>query len=71
MGWITDFIGKHASDLTDSVSARIKKVVSKLENSRIVKAFPRLKKNANDVMSKYELAVKDNEKEPAKTDNDD
>lgn len=67
----SDFIGKHVSDLTVSVSARIKKVMSKLENSRIVKAFPRLKKNANDVMSEYERAANENDKEPSKTDNND
>lgn len=53
----SEFIGKHVSDITLNVSARIKKVVSKLENSRIVKAFPRLKKNASDVMSEYERAA--------------
>ena len=41
----SDFIGKKVSDATLVVMQRLKKVSERLEKSRLVKAFPRLKKD--------------------------
>ena len=54
----SDFIGGKVSEAALAVSAAVKKVSAKLENSRLVKAFPRLKKNHEEVLSEFEKAEK-------------
>lgn len=52
----SNFIGKRVSDATLAVSQSLKKVTVRLEKSRLIKAFPRLKKSNQDLNSECEKA---------------
>lgn len=59
----SDFIGKRVSDATIVVAGRLKKVTEKLNKSRLAKAFPRLRKKNEEVVSEYEKAQQKADKE--------
>lgn len=60
----SDLIGKGVSATTLMVSTQLKKVTAKIEQSRLGKAFPRLKKSSQDANTEYNKAQGEIREEP-------